>query len=57
LPSFLDGGWTVEWRTLTASYVDSPDSEAKEIRGRVLVVLKKLPDGSWKAFRGMGTVE
>ena len=52
--TFLDGGWAVEWRSFTASYVDSPGGETKKIRGTVLGVLKKLPDGSWKAFRGMG---
>src|SRR5215510_10706476 len=52
--TFLDGGWAVEWRTFTASVVASPGGEAKQIRGAVLVVLKKLPDGSWKCFRGMG---
>ena len=53
--TFLDGGWAVEWRTFTASYVDSPGAEAKQIRGTVLMVLKKLPDGSWKCFRAMGS--
>jgi uncharacterized protein (TIGR02246 family) len=52
--SFLDYGWAVEWRTFTGSYVESPDSEAKQIRATVLMVLKKLPDGSWKYFRRMG---
>jgi ketosteroid isomerase-like protein len=51
---FLDGGWAVEWRTYTASYVASPGGEANQIRGTVLLVLKKLPDGSWKGFRGIG---
>ena len=55
--TFLDGGWAVEWRTFTASYVDSPGGEAKQIRGAILGVLKKLPDGSWKVFRGMGGTE
>jgi ketosteroid isomerase-like protein len=55
--TFLDGGWAVEWRTYTASYVDSPGGEAKQVRGTVLMILKKLPDGSWKVFRGMGTTE
>jgi hypothetical protein len=31
--------------------------EVKQIRGTVLIVLKKLPDGSWKAFRAMGGTE
>ena len=52
--TFLDGGWAVEWRTYTASFVDSPGGEPKKVRGTVLLVLKKLPDGSWKAFRAMG---
>jgi ketosteroid isomerase-like protein len=52
--TFLDGGFAVEWRTYTASFVDSPGGEPKKVRGTVLLVLKKLPDGSWKAFRAMG---
>ncbi len=55
--TFLDGGWAVEWRTFTASYIDSAGGEAKQIRGTVLWVLKKLPDGSWKCFRLMGGTE
>ena len=52
--TLLEGGWAVEWRSFTASYVDSSGGEAKQIRGTVLGVLKKLPDGSWKCFRAMG---
>jgi uncharacterized protein (TIGR02246 family) len=52
--TFLDGGWAVVWRSFTASYVQSPGSETSQARGAVLMVLKKLPDGSWKCFRGMG---
>ena len=52
--TFLDGGWAVAWRSFTASYVDSPAGEAKTIRGTVLAVLKRLPDGRWKVFRAMG---
>ena len=48
-------GWAVEWGYFTGSYVDSPTGEPKQIRGARLWVLKKLPDGSWKCFRGMGT--
>jgi ketosteroid isomerase-like protein len=56
--TFLDGGWAVEWRTFTASYVDlSGGGEAKQVRGTLLGVWKKLPDGSWKAFRAMGATE
>ena len=55
--TFLEGGWAVEWRTFTASYVDSPGGEPKQIRGTLLAVFKKLPDGSWKVFRGLGGTE
>ena len=55
--TFLDAGWAVEWRAYTASYVDAPGSAPKHVRGTVLVVWKKLADGSWKVFRGMGSVE
>jgi ketosteroid isomerase-like protein len=55
--TLLEGGWAVEWRTFTASVREAPGAEAKEIRGTVLMVLKKLPDGSWKCFRGMGGTE
>jgi len=34
-----------------------PGSKAKEIRGTVLLVFKKMQDGSWKAFRGMGAMD
>ena len=47
-------GWAVEWGYVTGSYVESPGGEPKEIRGTRLIVLKKLPDGSWQCFRGMG---
>ena len=53
--TLLDGGSAVAWRSFTASVVESPGGEAKQIRGTVLMVLKKLPDGSWRCFRGMGT--
>ena len=52
--TFLDGGWAVEWRTYKASIVATPGGEPKQVRGTVLLMLKKLPDGSWKCFRGMG---
>src|SRR5213593_2375216 len=53
LTTILDG-WAVEWGYITGSYVETPGGEAKQIRGTRLMVLKKLPDGSWKCFRGMG---
>ena len=51
-----DGG-AVEWRSFTASIVASPGGEPTQVRGTLLAVLKKLPDGSWKCFRAMGITE
>lgn len=53
LTTILDG-WAVEWGYITGSYVETPGGEAKQIRGTRLMVLKRMPDGSWKCFRGMG---
>jgi ketosteroid isomerase-like protein len=50
-------GGAVEWRSVTASFVASAGGEPTQVRGTVLAVLKKLPDGSWKVFRGMGITE
>ena len=47
-------GWAVEWGYITSSYVESPSGEPKQIRGKRLMVLRKMPNGSWKCFRGMG---
>jgi len=52
LTTMLDG-WVVGWRYFTASY-GSAGGEAQQVRGQVLFVLKRLPDGSWKGFRVMG---
>jgi ketosteroid isomerase-like protein len=54
--TILDG-WAVEWRNITGSLAESPGGEPKQVRGTVLGVYKKLADGSWKVFRGMGTTE
>ena len=50
----ITDGWAFEWRYFTASYVESLGGEEKRVRGKVLLVLKKQPDGSWKCARGMG---
>jgi hypothetical protein len=55
--TFLDGGWEVEWRQFTASFVTSPGGAPVHVRGTVLGVHKKLPDGTWKGFRGAGFYE
>jgi ketosteroid isomerase-like protein len=54
--TITDDGWAFEWRYYTASYVESPGGEVKRVRGKVLMVLKRLPDGSWKSARAMGGV-
>jgi len=53
LTPMLDG-WVVLWRYFTVSFVGSAGGEAREVRGQVLIVLKRLPDGSWGGFRMMG---
>ena len=52
----ITDGWAFEWRYYTGSYVESPGGEVKHTRGKVLMVLRKLPDGSWKCARAMGGV-
>jgi ketosteroid isomerase-like protein len=54
--TILDG-WAVEWRHFSGSFVGSPGGEPTHARGTVLGVYKKLPDGRWRAFRGMGIAE
>src|SRR5438093_2495997 len=51
--TMLDG-WAVEWGNFRGSYVESAGGEAKQIHGNGLMVLKRLPDGSWRGFRVMG---
>ena len=46
--------WAVEWGYVTGSYVESPEGEPKKLSGTRLMILKKMPDGTWKCFRGMG---
>lgn len=55
--TFLDGGYAVEWRTYTGSFITAPGGEATEVRGTVLAVYKRLPDGRWRTFRALGSVE
>lgn len=55
--TFLEDGWAVELRTFTGSVMVTPGEEPKQMRGAALVVLKRLPAGSWKVFRAMGAPE
>jgi len=52
----ITDGWAFEWRYYTASYVESPGGEVKRVRGKLLLVLKRQPDGSWKCARAMGVL-
>jgi uncharacterized protein (TIGR02246 family) len=49
----VTGEWAFGWGYFTASYVESAGGEEKRIRAKVLWVLKKQADGSWKCARGM----
>jgi hypothetical protein len=49
----ITDGWAFEWGYFTASIVESPGSEDKRLRGKLLRVLKKQPDGSWKVARAI----
>jgi ketosteroid isomerase-like protein len=46
-------GWAFEWGYFSSSYKNSPDGQGKSFRGKVLRVLKKQGDGSWKFARVM----
>lgn len=51
--TITDDGWAFEWGNFTGSFVESAGGEEKRIRGKLLRVLKKQADGSWKAAVGM----
>jgi ketosteroid isomerase-like protein len=46
-------GWAFEWGYFNSSYKESPNSEVKRLRGKLLRVLRKQSDGSWKFARVM----
>lgn len=46
-------GWAFEWGYFTGSFVESPGQQEKRLRGKLLRVLEKQPDGSWKVARAM----
>jgi uncharacterized protein (TIGR02246 family) len=53
----IAGDYAFYWGYFTASYVGSAGGEEKRMRAKVLFVLRKQPNGSWKVFRGMSTPE
>ena len=46
-------GWAFEWGVFTASYVQAAGGEETRLRGKLLRVLQKQIDGSWKVAIGM----
>jgi uncharacterized protein (TIGR02246 family) len=46
-------GWAFEWGYFTGSYVESTGGEETRIRAKVLRVLRKQADGSWKCAVAM----
>jgi uncharacterized protein (TIGR02246 family) len=46
-------GWAFEWGYFAGSYEEKAGGEAKPFRAKLLWVLKKQPDGSWRFARVM----
>jgi ketosteroid isomerase-like protein len=46
-------GWAFEWGYFNSSYRDSPNGQPKSFRGKLLRVLQKQRNGSWKFARVM----
>jgi uncharacterized protein (TIGR02246 family) len=49
----IEGRSAFEWGYFTGSYKETPDGEVKMFRGKLLRVLQKQDDGSWKFARVM----
>lgn len=46
-------GWAFEWGYFNATYRETRDAPMKSFRGKLLRVLEKQKDGSWKFARVM----
>ena len=46
-------GWAFQWGVMTGTYVAAKGTTQTQLRMKLLRVLKKQPDGSWKAAIGM----
>jgi uncharacterized protein (TIGR02246 family) len=56
--TITNDGWAFEWGYFTGAYVESGGGEEKRIRAKVVRILRKQADGSWKGALGMwNTVE
>lgn len=51
--TITEDGWAFEWGYFTGSYVESAGGEEKRIRAKVLRILRRQADGSWKGAVGM----
>jgi len=51
----IAGDWAFYWGYFTAGFVESPGAEQQQLRAKVLSILRKQPDGSWKCARAMWT--
>jgi uncharacterized protein (TIGR02246 family) len=51
--TITNDGWAFEWGYFTGSYLESAGGEEKRIRAKVLRVLRRQADGSWKGAVGM----
>jgi ketosteroid isomerase-like protein len=49
----IAGDWAFEWGEFGASFRESPESPVQAVRGKVLRVLQRQPDGAWKFARVM----
>jgi ketosteroid isomerase-like protein len=46
-------GWAFEWGYFTVTYAEAPGGDEKRLRAKMLRVLKRQADGTWKGARGM----
>jgi ketosteroid isomerase-like protein len=53
----ISGGWAFEWGTFELKYRMWQGGKEKTLRGKMLRVLKKQSDGSWKFARVMAAVD
>jgi ketosteroid isomerase-like protein len=50
-------GWAFEWGTFEVRFRESEHGNEKTLKGKMLRVLKKQSDGSWKFARVMALID
>jgi ketosteroid isomerase-like protein len=50
-------GWAFEWGTFEVRFRDSEHGSEKTLRGKILRVLRRQNDGSWKFARVMALID